>query len=180
MKKIIACISVIVAIACIAGVGTYAFVSTNHTAKNVFTTGNVSISISQAVNFSEEEHIMPGIEIPQTVWATNSGDNPCYVRIEFNSKFNNADNAGNSFALVADIQQTQWIEKNGYYYYNKILDPGEETQALKVAVVFDSKLNQELAGQNFKSDATAFAVQSKNNPVPDGKTVADLECWVNG
>lgn len=179
MKKIIACISVIVAIACIAGVGTYAFVISNGTAKNTFTTGNVDISIRQIADFPEEERIMPGIQVPQTVWATNLGDNPCYVRIEFNDKFSLSDDTENSFLISGNIGETKWIEKDGYYYYNKILDPGEETEALNTSVAFDSKLSQNLAGQEFKANAIAFAVQSQNNPVAEGKTVADLECWKN-
>ena len=67
--------------------------------------------------------------------------------------------------LKLDIDTANWTLKDGYYYYNRILQPGEITETLFTQVeIVGSKVDQTHGGSTLSLTVNAYAVQSENNP----------------
>lgn len=186
MKKFL----VITLAACVlmttAGFATFALVNANKSAANTFTYGNVKISLSEKFE-NAETVIMPGVTVKRDAAVTNEGNKGCFVRIRVNDKFVineprvmatmsggniNASDCSYKFA------GSGWVIKDdGYAYYDTLLKPGEKTKPISISAVFSNNLNESLSNSQFATGTKAFAVQSDNNPIPDGGTVADIKGW---
>ena len=68
--------------------------------------------------------------------------------------------------LVAlDLNTTEWTEKDGFYYYNAALRPGETTAPLFTCVTFDAGMGNEYQNATATVHVAAEAVQTANNGV---------------
>ena len=68
-----------------------------------------------------------------------------------------------------------WTEKDGYYYYNKVLKPGEVTAPVCTAVSFHADMSNAYQNATATIDIFAQATQSANN----GNTATDAQGWPN-
>ena len=75
--------------------------------------------------------------------------------------------------LVLDIDTTKWTEKDGWYYYNEMLQPGDTTPPLFTAVSFSENMPNLYQEATAKIDVKAQAVQAANN----GDTVLEAAGW---
>ncbi len=149
-------------------------------ATNVVTSGNIQFEIretnEQGEPFpAEGVYIMPGERIGKRVTFESLCNHPFYLR----AKLVYAASAGEGEplpvdqALVPEIDENLWIFKDGWYYYNGIVGPREETPALFSEVeVIGGEVDNEYLGRTLHLSVVAEAVQSENNPIADGNYAA--------
>lgn len=149
---------------------TIAYFTEEDIATNVITSGNIDIELQETTSdgseFTDVVNVVPGQEISKIVKVVNQGANDAYVRISLEQFIELANGTmvtevGNLIFL--DINTTDWTEKDGFYYYNKPLLPGQTTEALFEVVTFNPGMGNEYQ----KSEATikvyAQATQVRNN-----------------
>ena len=70
-----------------------------------------------------------------------------------------------------DINTQYWELHDGWYYYTGIVNPDDTTPNVFSNVeIVGSKVDNNHLGKTLKITVVAEAVQSKNNPLTDGKT----------
>ncbi len=159
--------------------GTLAYYSTVGKATNVITSGGVDLQIIETTNqgtpFPEEGvYIIPGDVVSKQVAIKNVCEHPFYLRVKIvygiDSEVLPAEEC---FKL--NINNTDWTLKDGWYYYNKELLIGETTPFIFSNVeIVGSKVDNSYIGKTLRLTVDAQAVQSENNPAPDGDTTAVL------
>ena len=65
--------------------------------------------------------------------------------------------------ISVDINTECWIEQGGFYYYYRILQPGEKTEPLFTTVSFAGAMGNEYQNATVEIYVLAQAVQSANN-----------------
>ena len=139
------------------------------TATNVVTSGSIQLQIHEKTAdgsaFPEQGvYIIPGDIVSKQVSVENICEHPFYLRVKL---VRGADNQALSAedCLKMDIDTANWTYLDGYYYFNRILQPGEDTPALFTQVeIVGSKVDQSHIGSMLSLTVRAYAVQSENNP----------------
>lgn len=194
-KKILLAAFVVICLAIIT-TGTLAFFTTEETAHNVITTGNVDIAVVETtlddngdeIEFPKEgfDGVMPGTSVSKIVRLENIGKGNAWVRIKVDLTAKAADGSelplqqDGTDVMTLDYDTEEWTYSDGYYYYNKILTPGEKTTALFESVAFSKDMGNDYKSGQLAVIINAHAVQSDNNPVPtEGvePTVAEAKGW---
>ena len=146
-----------------------AYYTTIGKATNVVTSGNIQLMIHETTadgsKFPEEGvYIIPGDIVSKRVSVENVCGHPFYLRVKLvSSSTNQALSAEDCMKM--DIDTQNWTFKDGYYYFNRILQPGEITPALFTQVeIVGSKVDQTHVGSTLSLTVNAYAVQSENNP----------------
>ena len=172
IRKRIGLIATIVCCIAILASGTVAYFTAQETAYNVITTGALSMRLveegADGKPFPKEgiTGILPNMEVTKKVYIENTGDVDMYVRIALDQKIESLSDPAaqlNFEHISLNINKTDWTEKDGYYYYNRVLKPGEATVPLFTTVSFDAKMGNEYMNARVRIDVDAQAVQSKNN-----------------
>lgn len=146
-----------------------AYYTTVGTATNVVTSGGIQLQIHEKTadgsDFPEEGiYIIPGDIVSKQVSVENVCKHPFYLRVKLVGGTTN-DTLTPDDCLKMDIDTINWTYMDGYYYYNRILQPGEITPALFTQVeIVGSKVNQTHIGSTLSLTVNAYAVQSENNP----------------
>lgn len=168
-KKLVSTAVLIIAILMLS-YSTIAYFTTEDTATNVITTGNIDIELQETTSdgseFTDVVNVVPGQQISKIVKVANKGANDAYVRINLEQfiKLANGtpvDEVGN--LILLDFNTTDWTEIDGYYYYNKPLLPGQITEALFEVVTFDTGMGNEYQGSKATIEVKAQATQVDNN-----------------
>ena len=148
---------------------TLAYYTTVGTATNVVTSGDIQLMIHEKTadgsNFpTEGVYIIPGDIVSQQVSVENVCAHPFYLRVKLVS--GSTDEALTAEdCLKMDIDTVNWTYVDGFYYYNRILQPGETTPALFTQVeIVGSKVDQTHIGSTLSLTVNAYAVQSEHNP----------------
>ena len=148
---------------------TLAYYTTIGKATNVVTSGDIQLKIHEKTadgsDFPAEGiYIIPGDIVSKQVSVENVCDHPFYLRMKLVS-------GATSEALEPDdclkmnIDTVNWTAKDGYYYFNRILQPGETTPTLFTQVeIVGSKVDRTHIGSALSLTVNAYAVQSENNP----------------
>lgn len=180
MKRKFLILSVLAIMIAILAANTLAYFTADTKAHNVITTGGVDITLNEWANtdrtepFEDRTDVMPGAEVTKIVEVENTGSGSAWVRmavvVEVNSK--EGDTLDNSVVSL-DINDTDWIYQDGYYYYNRALAPGETTVPLFTTVSFDADMGNEYQNATATVDVDAYAVQSDNN----GTSALDAAGW---
>ena len=180
MKKKIFILSLIALCVSLCLVGTVAFFAADRTARNVITAGNLQIELVETDGnghpFEDVFGVIPGEKIAKVVAAKNPSERPCFVRISVDKRIQLAQGVTGTpdLSLVAmDFNTTDWIEQDGYFYYTRILNPGETTEPLFTTVSFDAAMNNLYKGSAAKVIVDVQAVQSANN----GDTALAANGW---
>ena len=183
MKKRIAAVMVCLAIAAISISGTMAYFTADSIATNVITSGDIDIAVVETkmqgnleVPYSDEKvKIMPGDAISKIVKVHNTGSNPAYVRVAVSEviELNDGKIIGDEDDLINWTPGSKWTYKDGYYYYNEALAPGEKTDALFSEVEFSAEMDNKYQKSNITINVVANAVQSQNN----GNSVFEAAGW---
>jgi len=192
-KRKLAAIALIVAGMSILGAGTYAWFTTQARSRNVITMGDVDISIveQQMVNGKIEEYtdlpidIMPSMSVSKIV-SVRSDEEPAYIRVQYGVRI--TDPAGTETVLDAgqmnrilafNGNSDEWIQKDGWWYYSQPLAQGSATQPIFESITFSGKhMGNEYQNCTLELLITAHAVQSANNPAPNGD-VTSVKGWPN-
>ena len=182
MKKKLLVISLIAIVISVIASGTLAFFTADDSAKNVFTSGGVSIEVEEwqvlddgsKVPYPETApiEIMPGDVVSKFV-TVKSAEEDVYVRATL--AYTVYDANGDEMNLTADeiaaiisldINNAEWSVKDpadGYYYYNGVVGDGDVTDELFTEVTFATSMDNRFQHCTVEIDVLAEAVQAKNN-----------------
>ena len=148
---------------------TLAYYTTIGKATNVVTSGDIQLKIHEKTadgsDFpAEGVYIIPGDIVSKQVSIENVCGHPFYLRVKLVSGSNNEALSADD-CLKMDIDTVNWTYLDGYYYFNRILQPGEMTPTLFTQVeIVGSKVDQSHIGSTLSLTVNAYAVQSENNP----------------
>lgn len=169
-KKQLALIAILTICFAIVASGTMAYFTAEETAYNVITMGRLGMELVEEPSDGKPwpaegiSGIVPGIIIDKKPYIVNKGSVDFYTRASVSIKVTASN--GNSLSaeyIQLDINTTDWTEKDGYYYYNRILAPGEKTEPLFTKVSFAKEMHNAYQGARTEIDINAQAVQSGNN-----------------
>lgn len=176
-----------VLIICVSGAlyGTIAYITAVDTATNVITTGSIKLELTESaisedgsiVPFKDVDGVMPGADVSKIVEVKNTGSKPAFVRIKLNktAEYESGEFADLDMSLVTlDIDENSWtLKEDGFYYYNKPLNPNEITNPLFTTVSFSKDMGNAFKKSRIKIDVTAYGVQAANN----GDSPFDAQGW---
>lgn len=189
-KKIISLCLVVCLLATAIG-GTLAYFTAEETARNVITSGAVSVEVveKQLVEGALENYpdtsvaVMPGSAVSKIVSVKNL-DEPAWVRMAYTVTIKDAN--GDVMELSADqldqiitidTDTANWTYKAGWWYCNKALTTGEESKPLFTEVIFSGpEMGNTYQSCTVLIDVTAQAVQKVHN----GNAVMDAAGWPIG
>lgn len=168
------------AVCCIAllSAGTAAYFTIQATAYNVITTGVLDFTLHEKTTDGAEPgtpldklpdwedvfNVVPGAEFSKIAYVENTGMQDLFARVKITKKVTDKD--GNQLptdVLTLTLDTTDWIEKDGWYYYKSVLTPGQSTSPLLESVHFDFMMGNEYQGATSVVTVKAQAVQAKNN-----------------
>lgn len=147
---------------------TLAYYTTIGKATNVVTSGGIRLQIHEKTadgsEFPKEGvYVIPGDIISKQVTVENVCNHPFFLRVKLVSGTTNEALTPDD-CLKLDIDTVNWTYKDGYYYYNQILQPDETTPALFTQVeIVGSQVDQPHIGSTLSLTVNAYAVQSENN-----------------
>lgn len=166
----------IIGLLAVSATGTLAYFTSEDTATNVITAGDIEIELQEMALSEDEETIvpfknnqigiMPGTEVSKIVSVKNSGSQSAYVRIKLDKAIVLEDGSSEDVDLSLieyDINQSDWTEKDGYYYYNLKLLPGETSSPLFTKLIFSEAMDNKYEKSTAKISINAEAAQSANN-----------------
>ena len=147
-----------------------AYYSTVGKATNVITSGNIELKIHEYTGdgsrFPEEGvYIIPGDIVSKRVHVENSCTHPFYLRVRLINGID-SDELSAEDVFKINLNETAWtLREDGFIYYNRILEPGETTEAVFTQVeIVGAKVDQNYIGKTLTLTVSAHAVQSENNP----------------
>ena len=201
MKRKILSITVIAICLAVLGYSTLAYFTDEAVTHNVITSGGIEIEVVEKhdddgdkdtplIDFPKAgvSGVMPGMDVSKIVSVRNL-EEPAWVRIVVNPKGWFADDTamwGTQLGILefdfndapADVEgDAYWIYEDGCWYYSKPVAMDEETEVLFTTVHFDEEMGNEYQNAHFEIDIHAEAVQTANNPIPDGGDVTDIKGW---
>ena len=188
-KKILAlCLVVVLAVTAVTG-ATLAYFTDSDDAENVFTVGNVDIDLTEPKwdkeGEKEAEDAYPGEPLAKDPTVENIGKNPCFVRISITGldQFTEQFGADAMIKVRTDYVEgnlgENWVEYNGFYYYNKVLAAGEKTDALFDQIVIPTQVTNN--AETVSIDVVAQAVQAQGAKPSfsdvEAMTVEEIDAW---
>lgn len=194
MKNKIFLYAVIGICASVAISGTLAYFTDEEVAHNIITTGGVNIEVIEKtqgsnnvlVDFPKDglKGIMPGRMVSKIVQVKNAGSNEAWIRINVESTIKNP--GGEALPLtIGENEKVMeysildgWIDGgDGYYYFKSSVAPDALTEALFKEVKFNPHMGTDYQNCTANITINAQAVQTANNPVPEGGSVLDIKGW---
>jgi len=182
MKRKLLILSVLAICIATLATGTLAFFTAEGKAHNVITTGGVEIAVQEWADenkqtpFENLNGVMPGVPVTKIAEIKNTGASDAWIRVKVEKNIQLAgDGTPNPDLVKLALNTTDWKEKDGYYYYNNALKPGEVTEPIFTKVTLDAAMGNEYQNATASVDVSAQAVQTANN----GATVMDAKGWPN-
>lgn len=183
MKKKLCVISLLVICLAIAAYGTSAYFTHEETATNVITSGSIKVELQEwsdtgngLVPFEDIDGVLPGMEISKIVQVKNNGGQSAWVRVSADKGIQLAEGVTGDvdLSLISyDLNTEFWTEKDGFYYYNTILQPNEVSEPLFTKVIFSTTMSNMYQNSKAVIDVTAQATQVANN----GTCALDAAGW---
>lgn len=178
-SKIIICvISIFVILVTLSLQETNAFYATKGIARNVVTTGDISMWIKEMQDGKPYPDTTIEVKaksvVNKEVSIVNSGENSFWVRVKL-VKDSEEKGADPSSVMTLDINDKDWtyVEEDGFYYYNKEVQPGTETAKLFTNVTFADEIDLKFMEKEVSLAIDAYAVQSIHN----GNTPFEAKGW---
>lgn len=171
-KRKLAVIALLAVCMAVLATGTLAYYTAQETAYNVITTGTLSMDLHDETtggkDFPDEgiNGVMPGMLVDKLVYVENDGGVDFWTRISLEKTIVAAPGVEaelNFDHITLDIDTENWTEQDGYYYYNKPLKPGKQTEKLFTTVTFEPAMGNEYMDAHVEIVVHAQAVQSRNN-----------------
>ena len=167
MKRKLLIVSVLAILVAVTAAGTLAYFTDTGAAHNVITTGNVEIELNEwAQPFQDKTGVMPGTKVTKIVEVKNTGTGAAFLRLYVEKNVYGADQKPmdtKPVSLNFDNRNWTYSESEGYYYYNRPLEPGKTTEPLFTTVTFDPLMGNEYQNATAHVKVIAYAVQSANN-----------------
>ena len=170
MKRKLLFVSVL-ALLLLGAAGTAAYFSAESRAENFITSGKVAIALREWADeertqpFEDVTGVMPGATVTKIAAVENTGSAPAWVRVKLTRRVTGADGeALGAEAVGIELGSRGWVDgQDGYYYYDRVLAPGETTEPVLTAVTFAAAMDNSYQGAKASVDVQAFAVQTANN-----------------
>lgn len=193
-KKLIAMMLCIALLAVAVAGGTLAYFTDDDAKTNTFTVGNVSIVLNEpkwdAVGAAEAFDVYPGEALAKDPTVTNDGHNPCFVRVSVTGwdALINAGLSKNNITYRTDyvdaVLGENWVlHTDGYFYYTKVMQPGDVTDALFDQIVIPTDVTNDATGASYNLEVKAFAVQAQGArpsfSAVQAMTVEEIATWMN-
>ncbi|MGI5893416.1 MAG: TasA family protein [Candidatus Merdivicinus sp.] len=168
LKKVIVAASLCAAIGATAVAGTLAyFTDESETKTNVFTVGDLDITLNEVWNAEDGVNIVPGRDIVKTPDVTLTGVDG-YLRVDVDITAKNSEQQDALNALLAnnsikiDYNTNAWEKVGDYYYYKTVMTAGT-TEDLFTKVEIADELDDELEGISGGFDIVlkAYGVQEE-------------------
>ena len=182
LKSRLAVVSLVAIVLTLLTQGTLAYYSTIGKATNVITSGNLELTIrektDQGTDFpTEGVYIVPGDVVSKVVTVENSCEHPFYMRVKLVYGIDSQELPSED-CFKLNINKENWILKDGWYYYTKILQPGEETpEVFSHVEIVGSKVDTGYIGKTLSLTVLAQAVHSANNPPAVNNDVTSVSGW---
>lgn len=165
---------------------TVAFITMKIDAKNIITFGSLKMElIETTLNQDNTETKIENDDIiditnisdlSRIIKVKNIGKHDFFTRVSLNLIGIDKDNVEFSATkyINYDVNSTEWIYKDGWYYYNKIVTRDEITTGLLTNIKFDvNSITSDYPNGKFKLDIKAETVQAENN----SKDVLEAMGW---
>ena len=180
MKRKLLILSVLAICLAMLAAGTRAYFTAEDTAHNVITSGGVEIAVQEWADedktkpFENLSGVMPNTTVTKIAEVKNTGASDAWVRVKVEKSIKLKGKGTPDTGLVElALNTADWTEKDGYYYYTKVLKPGEVTAPIFTAVTFKPDMGNEYQNATATVDVFAQAVQTANN----GATVMAAQGW---
>ncbi len=169
-KKKIVSIALAAALAATAIVGSsLAYFTDTEEKTNTFTVGNVDITLTEpgwdATGKEEAEEMYPGEAVAKDPTVTNVGANPAFVRVKVQWPDGVAMDVRTDYVVGKLGDNWKYNAEDGYYYYEKVLNPEEKTDALFDQVVLSTETTNDDATTPYDIVVTAEAIQAQGAAV---------------
>lgn len=170
-RRILAIALIVIGLSAVA-TGTYAYFVAEETAYNVITTGALFMDLVEETEdgkpWPEEgiKDVIPCMEVGKVVYVENRGSVPFFTRIQKETIVTPGPGVTAELTdeyISVDINTECWIEQGDFYYYYRILQPGEKTEPLFTKVSFAPEMGNEYQNATVEVYVLAQAVQSANN-----------------
>lgn len=139
---------------------------------NVITSGEIKMQIVEKgygdVEYHQEGiYVMPGDIVTKRLSIRSLCDHPFYLRVKIVYGINSEElSAEDCFKL--NIDESIWLYHDGWYYYNGIVEAGQETPNVFSQVeIVGNKMDANYIGKTLQLTVDAQALQSENNPIPN-------------
>lgn len=178
MRKKVLSVAVLVICLSSLATATLAYFTDQDTARNVITSGAVKVAVVEQqqaagslVDYPAEPIvIMPGTTVSKIVTVKNQAARSFIrARLELTVKDSSGEVMEASFESLDDIitvtvNTDEWVQADGWWYYNRAVDTDQVTQPLMTSVIFDgSNMTNEYQSCTLEITVTAQAVQAANN-----------------
>ena len=161
---------------------TLAFFTAEGKAHNVITTGGVKIALlewadeAKTKSFEDLTGVMPNTTVTKIAEIKNTGASAAWVRVKVEKNIElQGEGTPDTDLVELTLNTDDWTKKDGYYYYEEVLKPGEVTEPIFTAVTFNADMGNEYQNATAKVGVSAQAVQTANN----GATVMAAQGWPN-
>lgn len=184
-KKLILIISLIFVISVTVLTLSSAFIIKESTSSTIITFGSIKMKLIETtlkdgkeveVKNNDNINISESANVSRIVKVKNIGKHPIYVRLSLAVNNNSSQEKKDSLdeLIKLNVNDKNWIYKDGWYYYaNKLLN-NETTNPLLNEIIFDvDKLTSLYPGKEFKLDIKAEAVQAENN----SENILEVKGW---
>ena len=188
-RKILLLAAALCMIAILAVGGTLAyFTDTTDVENNIFTVGNVDITLDEPKweeqGKGDAPEVYPGEALAKDPTVHNVGANPCFVRV----RVSGLDCLGEAGMIkyrtnyVVDTLGEGWVKHtDGYYYYTKVLETGADTTPVFDSIVIPTALTNGDGETEFHIDVQAYAVQAQGAKpswaAVQTMTVEEIAAW---
>lgn len=182
--KVLICTCIAICLS-IAAYGTAAYFTHEDTVTNVIAAGNVKIRLQEwripedggePVPFADAIDVMPGTEVSKIVSVRNVGRQEAWIRIFVDKSIvlaQGVDGDADTSLITVDLNRAYWTEKDGCYYYNQPLAPGETTEPLFTKVAFSGEM-----GNMYQHSKALITVKAQATQViHNGTTVLEAAGW---
>ena len=181
MKRKLLILSVLAICIATLAAGSLAYFTSEGKAHNVITTGGVEIAVQEWADaektapFEDLTGVMPNTTVTKIAEIRNTGASAAWIRVRVEKNIQLAGSGTPDLSMVQlDINTAQWTDGgDGYFYYNKALQPGEITAPIFTSVTFRSAMGNEYQNATATVDVLAQAVQTANN----GSAVMQAQGW---
>lgn len=183
-KKVLLILGIVLVLAATAT--SLAYFTSKETKKNEFTVGSVQTKIIEK-DFKQNSELSSNKQVvPKSVNVANAGENPVLVRVIINPQWDEEkDKDGKVIKPITSASNQvklnfssnidgNWIKGNdGYYYYNKVLEPGETTGTLLESVQLKDNLSDdeknEYKDRNLTVNVSSEAIQAVKKYIDKNK-----------
>lgn len=156
---------------------TSAFLTRHAVTDNLLTFGNLSLALRQTTLTPQGQETPVSSDTPFNITShqavsrilrvENTGNHPMYVRVSLQMVGTTSDGQtiDTQDHVSYQLNESDWVYRDGWYYYTQALPPHETTQELMTQVIFNdmNAITQAYPGSQFDLDVDAQAVQSENN-----------------